>query len=135
MGIQEREIIEKYREMLAERGGVNVSADGVATLTAARVLKRVLEKCCIEVCGVVEQLQPEPELRLTLHQANAIIDMDNHGYSESLGPEDEGACEGWGELLELAETVTGRTANANLSDARTPRDFGDLTPPGGGRMV
>lgn len=114
MGIQEKEIIELFRKMKAEKGGTKITSDGLATLTAARVIKRVMEKCCIEVCGAIEQSQPEYELKLTLHQANAIIDMDNHGYSEGFGPKDERACEGWGELLELAELITGRTADANL---------------------
>ncbi len=113
MGIQEKEIIELFRKMKAEKGGTKITSDGLATLTAARVLKRVLEKCCIEVCGAIEQSQPEYELKLTLHQANALIDMENHGYSENLGPDDEGACEGWGELIALAETVTGRRADVN----------------------
>ena len=107
MGIQEQEIIEKYREMLAERKGVNITTDGLAILTAARILKRVAEKCCIEICGAIEQSQLD-QLKLTLPQANAIIDMDDHGY----------ACDEWIELLKLAETVTGRTDDANFSDAQ-----------------
>ena len=108
MGIQEKEIVELYREMQAERGGAKITSDGIATLTAARVLKRVMEKCCIEVCESIEASQPKYELKLTLHQANAVIDMDD--IVEGIGPPTEEAFQGWDELLTQAEILTGRKA-------------------------
>lgn len=94
MGVQEKEIVELYREMQAERGGAKITPDGLATLTAARILKRTMEKCAIEICEAIE-------LKLTPQQANAVIHMDNHGYSKS---------QGWDELLTQAEAITGRKA-------------------------
>ncbi len=118
MGIYERDIIEKYREMLTEKGGVNVSTDGLAILTAARVLKQTMEKCALEVCGSIDihrEAINSFDFTLTLPQANAIIDMDNIGHMKGLGPEPESR-QGWGELLTQAEAITGRIADANLSD-------------------
>jgi len=54
MGIQEKEIVMLYREMQAEREGAKITPDGLAILTAARIIKQVLEKCCIEVCEAIE---------------------------------------------------------------------------------
>lgn len=57
MGIQEKEIIKLFREMMSERYGANISIDGLAILTAARLLKRTLEKCTIEICGAIENMK------------------------------------------------------------------------------
>lgn len=119
MDIQEKDIVEVYRKMRVASMSTkdsqpSLEPEVIAILTATKILKRVMENCTTKICGAIKQ----PELKLTLHQADAIIDMNNHGYSEGLGPKNEEACEGWGELLKLAETVTSRTADANLSDAQ-----------------
>jgi len=114
MGIQEKEIIELFDEMYrAAQHGQRVKPDLnlVSILTAARVIRQTMEKCCIEICGAIEGSQPD--LKLTLHQANAIIDMDNHSYSESLGPETNETLAGWSELLKQAEAITGRKADGS----------------------
>lgn len=142
MGIQEKEIVELYRAMETAAATPTSASkpplklEVIAILTAARILKRVVEKCTIEVCGAIEGLKQPDKYAMTLHQANAIIDMDNHGYSNGLCSATEEDWWGWNELLKLAELVTGRTAYRNLSDQQEARqDFGDMTPPGGGRMV
>ncbi len=121
MGIQEKEIMEMYREMLAERKGVNITLEGLATLTAARILKGTMENCCLKICDSLEQLREKInsfDFTLTLQQAMAVIDMDDIGFDEGLGPETKEACDGWGELLTQAEAITGRTVKANLTDAQ-----------------
>ncbi len=84
------------------------------------VLKRTMEKCCNEICSSIKTTKErqmatlgEDYLWLTIEQANGIIDMENHGYSEGLGPLTEGNLKGWSELLEKAETITGRKADGS----------------------
>jgi hypothetical protein len=117
MGITEREIIEAYNVMYDEMYGEEELARGqkgslpnenlVGLLTVARVLKRVMEKCAIEVACSIDQIRPP---NLTLSQANAIIDMEDIGYSEGLGPETSLSNEAWDEMLLWAEAATGRKA-------------------------
>ena len=107
MGIQEKEIIELFREMQAERHGAKVTIEGLAVLTAARLLKRTMEKCAIEICGSIEQLQPETKLVLTFPQAKAVLEMDNIAGDVGLELEDHA---GWDEMVALAEVMTGEKA-------------------------
>jgi hypothetical protein len=46
--------------------------------------------------------------KLTNALANAIIDMEDHGYSECLGPNTERASEAWNALVLEAEEVADR---------------------------
>jgi hypothetical protein len=115
MGINEREIADTYIKMysqLAERvpTGTGFGTEVAAILTAARVLKRTMEKCAIEISCSIDQVRPPS---LTLSQANAIIDMEDHGYSEGLGPETETADAAWDEMVVWAEAATGRKAVRN----------------------
>jgi len=48
---------------------------------------------------------------LTDNLAHAIIDMDNHGWSESLGPDTPERMEEWTALLRAAEGKTGLLAD------------------------
>jgi hypothetical protein len=114
VGIQEKEIINLFREMQTERQGAKVTIEGLAVLTAARLLKRAMEKCTIEICGSIEQSKPDYELHLTLPQANAILEMDRIAYSEGQGLRDKEQCDGWCEMLSLSEMITGRTAESNV---------------------
>jgi hypothetical protein len=119
MGINEREIAATYLEMYSEvmEGVVGTRAsytdEVVAILTAARILKRVMEKCAIEISGSIDQLRQPSKYAMTHPQAMAIIDMDNRGYSEGLGPKTEEGSQGWGQLLELAEVITDRKADGS----------------------
>lgn len=49
-------------------------------------------------------------MNFTLRHAHAIIDMDNHGFSEGLGPSEEND-EAWEELVRVAEEKTGRQSD------------------------
>ena len=109
MGIQEQEIIDLFREMQTERHGAKVTIEGLAVLTAARLLKRAMEKCTIEICGSIEQTGTGPELSFNLSQARAILEMDIIAYSEGQGPEAQDH-EGWDAMVELAEAMTGEKA-------------------------
>jgi hypothetical protein len=111
----EKEVIDAFEDMkcaMIEHGEKEISDEALAILVAAKKQDEMSRKVASEVCLSIESLRPE--LRLTLRQANAIIDMDNHGYGESPRPEDEESCEGWGELLKLAEMITGRTPYRDL---------------------
>lgn len=55
---------------------------------------------------------------MTHWEAHAILDMDDHGYSESLGPHGEKAADAWFQLVAQAEELTGRWANATPLEAR-----------------
>jgi hypothetical protein len=114
MGQQEKEIIDLFREMKTERQGAGVTVEGLAVLTAARLLKRAMEKCAIEICGSIEQSKPDTELHLTLPQAEGILEMDRIAYSEGQSPRGKEQCDGWCEMLSLAEMITGRTAESNV---------------------
>lgn len=109
MGIQEKEIIGLFREMQTERHGAKVTIEGLAVLTAARLLKRAMEKCTIEICGSIEQTGTGPELSFNLSQARAILEMDLIAYSEGQGPEAQDH-DGWDEMVTLAEAMTGEKA-------------------------
>ena len=119
MGIQEKEIVELFREIQKEASPPYIASkppikqEVVGILTAARVLKQTMEKCTLEVCGAIRGSQPEYEPKLTLGQAIAIIDMDNIAYSESQGPRNDKALEGWDELIDLAQTISGLTADSD----------------------
>lgn len=110
MGIQEKEIVELYREMQAERHGAKLTSDGLAILTAARVLKRAMEKCAIEICGAIEGLKQPDKYAMTLPQARAILEMDCIAYSEGQGPETDADFAGWDAMVEQAEILTGEKA-------------------------
>jgi hypothetical protein len=43
-------------------------------------------------------------------EAHAILDMDDHGYSESLGPHQDESRAAWTKLVAQAEEITGRLA-------------------------
>jgi hypothetical protein len=45
---------------------------------------------------------------MTGSMANAIIDMDNIGWSEGLGPETDARADAWDVLVNSAEEVTGK---------------------------
>jgi hypothetical protein len=105
MGIQEKEIVELFREIKAERHGANITSEGLATLTMARYIKQVLEKCCVEICGAIEQSQP-----MTMSQARAILEMDRLACGEGQGPETVAVADGWGDTVEQAEILTGEKA-------------------------
>lgn len=47
-------------------------------------------------------------VEVTKDLANAIIDMDNHGYSEGLGPETEKGFDAWDKLVMMAEYISDR---------------------------
>ncbi len=106
MGDREKKFIDCYRKMRLEKGGVDITKDGLALLTAACMLSQAID----------DHRNLPPDLNITFQQASAIIDMENNGYSEGLGPETKEACTGWGELLTQAEAITGRTADANLTE-------------------
>ena len=117
MGIQEKEIVELFNKMfvVAQNGQcVQPNVNMIGILTAARVLKQEMENCCIEICGAIEQSRPEYELKLTLDQANAIIDMEDIGYGEGLCPDTDETFEAWDEMVELAQIVTGRKSFRKL---------------------
>jgi hypothetical protein len=59
---------------------------------------------------LVPSLEPVKDVLLTNALANAIIDMDDHGYSECLGPETERASDAWNALVMEAEEVADRKA-------------------------
>ena len=44
----------------------------------------------------------------------AILDMEDHGFGEGLGPETHARAEAWKDLVEVAEKHTGRKALANM---------------------
>jgi hypothetical protein len=69
-----------------------------------------MEKCAIEISCSIDQVRPP---NLTLSQANAIIDMEDNGYSEGLGPETSSSDEAWDEMVVRAEAATGRKAVRN----------------------
>jgi hypothetical protein len=102
MGIQEKEIVELFRKMKAERHGANITSEGLATLTMARVIKRVLEKCTIEICGALEHPQA-----MTMSLARAILEMDCIACSEGQGPHTDEDYESWLAMVEQAKTLTG----------------------------
>ncbi len=101
MGTQEKDIIELFREMMAERRGANVTSEGLATLTMARILKRTLEKCCIEICGVLEQSQP-----MTTSQARAILEMDRIACDGGHEPKNNSEIIAWDAMVEQAKNLT-----------------------------
>jgi hypothetical protein len=47
---------------------------------------------------------------MTYWEAHAILDMDDHGYSESLGPHKDETKDAWAGLVTQAEKLTGRWA-------------------------
>lgn len=51
---------------------------------------------------------PHEKVEISPTLAHAILDMDDHGYSEGLGPENNGGMEAWRELVSKAEQITGR---------------------------
>ena len=51
------------------------------------------------------------KIELTKALAHAIIDMDDHGYSEGLGPGTRESIDAWKLLLKTAEDLTGRDAD------------------------
>ena len=110
MGINEREMIEKYREMLAEKKGVNVSTDGIAILTAARIMKRVMEKCTLEVCGAIEGLKQPDKYAMTMPQARAVLEMDCIAYDGGQDLNTDADSLGWDAMVEWAEILTGEKA-------------------------
>ena len=54
---------------------------------------------------------------LTEDLANAIIDMDNHGSSEGLGPITDASYDAWKIIVKSAEEKTGRKADWQESQA------------------
>jgi hypothetical protein len=59
MGIQERAIVEVYREMQAEKHGAKLTPDGLATLAAACITKRAMENCTIKICESLEEIREQ----------------------------------------------------------------------------
>ncbi len=55
-------------------------------------------------------------LLLTEDLANAIIDMDNHGYSEGLGPDTPERMEAWQKIVAVAEEQTGLLSDEHRLD-------------------
>ena len=55
----------------------------------------------------------EPSVVLTPDIANAILDMDDFGFSEGLEPKTEEATSAWIHLVSLAELRVQRCALAN----------------------
>lgn len=51
------------------------------------------------------------KIKITQALAHAIIDMDNHGYSEGLGPNTKESTIAWKSLLKAAEDSTGRESD------------------------
>ena len=49
---------------------------------------------------------------MTATLANAIVDMDNHGYSESLGPESHESYVEWYRLVVVAALMVDRKPDA-----------------------
>ena len=110
MGIQEKEIIELFREMQAERHGAKITAEGLAVLTAARVIKRVMEKCAIEICGSIESLKQPDKYAMTMSQASASLGMDWIASGEGQGLNTDEDQAGWDAMVDLAEAITGEKA-------------------------
>ena len=100
MGIQEKEFIDCYREMMAEKGGVNITTDGLATLTAACVLKQTLEG-----------LKKPDKYSMTIPQASAILGMDCIASGEGQGLNTDEDQAGWDALVYCAEIITGDKAD------------------------
>jgi hypothetical protein len=67
----------------------------------------------VKLTRLAPPLEPVKDIPLPAALANAIIDMDNHGYSESLGPDTERAADAWDELVREAEEVVDRKADAH----------------------
>ncbi len=112
----EKEVIDAFENMkcaMIKHGEKEISDEALAILVAAKKQDEMSRKVAAEICLSIDNLRPEYELKLTLHQANAIIDMDCIAESEGLGPGGKETCEGWNELLKSAEIVTGQTADAN----------------------
>jgi hypothetical protein len=114
----EKEVIDAFEDMKCaaiEHGEKEISDEALAILVAAKKQDEMSRKIASEICMSIDGLRPEYGLELTLGQANAIIDMENNlSCGESPRPEDEESCEGWGELLELAELIAGRKADCQL---------------------
>ena len=51
-------------------------------------------------------------IKLTKPLAEAILDMDDHGFSESLGPYTEEASNAWWKVVAAAEKRIGRESNS-----------------------
>lgn len=52
------------------------------------------------------------KIELTKSLAHAVIDMENVGYSEGLGPEERTSFEAWKLLVKTAEDFVGRKADS-----------------------
>lgn len=55
MGAREKEFINCYRKMKAEKQGTDLTSTDLAILTAAGILKEVMEKCTTEICRPTRQ--------------------------------------------------------------------------------
>ncbi len=119
--IFDKEIIEDFNDLalaISEHEGREISDEAVATLVAAKMQYEILEYAANHIATSVDNLElvvrmKKPGFELTFDQANAIIDMDDHGYSEGLGPRTGKSLRAWDGLLTQAETITGRKADGS----------------------
>ena len=91
-----------------------LTAASIFTIPYLEHLMKVSELELLLSCYPEEAELPQQFIVMDLATANAIIEMDNVGYSEGLGPDDAGECDAWSRLVERAEKVTGRKAAGSI---------------------
>lgn len=114
----DRKVIDAFEDMKCDMityGEKEISDEATATLVAAKMQYEAIEYVATSVDNLELVVHmKKPKFELTLDQANAIIDMDDHVYySEGLGLLTGENLRAWDGLLTQAETITGRKADGS----------------------